>query len=58
MLQVAECVATLHASGIVHGDIKPANILLDRSGRFKLCDFDLGKARAHGTSWSLLTRAL
>ena len=38
---VRECLAglgSLHREGIVHGDIKPANIMLKRSGHAKLID--------------------
>ena len=34
-----EALAALHRQGIVHGDVKPANIMLKRSGRAKMIDF-------------------
>ena len=45
---VRECLAALaalHRHGIVHGDVKPANIMLKRSGHAKL--IDMGSAFKH-----------
>lgn len=36
---MVSCVLTLHTRGIVHGDIKPANMLLGSDGKIRLCDF-------------------
>lgn len=44
ILPVAGALATAHERGVVHGDLSPANILFDVSGRPMLAD--LGAARA------------
>ena len=43
---VARALAGLHALGVVHGDVSPANVLLERSGQPFLAD--LGVARLVG----------
>lgn len=39
IIKVTEAVVYLHSRGLVHGDIKPENILLDDQGRPYLADF-------------------
>ncbi|KAH9474754.1 putative serine/threonine-protein kinase [Psilocybe cubensis] len=39
--QIATGLATLHSIGIIHSDLKPANILFTPSGTVKLADFGL-----------------
>ncbi len=40
---VAEALRTAHASRVVHGDIKPANVLFGGDGTVKLADFGLAR---------------
>ena len=40
---VARGLSFLHANGVVHRDVKPANVLRGAGGRFKLADLGLGR---------------
>src|SRR5262245_17420669 len=53
--QVASALDYAHAEGIIHHDIKPANLMLGSSDRLKLADF--GLARVISNSLSRLSGA-
>jgi serine/threonine protein kinase len=43
MRQIVDAVAAIHAAGVVHRDLEPENIVVDRSGRAVIVDFGLAR---------------
>ncbi len=48
--QLFSALGELHKNKIVHGDIKPANIIFTDGGKLKLIDFGISKLVGEGTS--------
>jgi len=43
--QICQGLSKAHEAGIVHRDIKPQNIIIDKEGRIKILDFGLAKIK-------------
>jgi serine/threonine-protein kinase len=49
---IAEGMAAAHARGIVHGDLKPGNVIIDAAGGVKIMDFGLARRKSPDASAS------
>ncbi|MGI6238766.1 MAG: Stk1 family PASTA domain-containing Ser/Thr kinase [Christensenellales bacterium] len=49
-IRILAAVDHAHKNGIVHRDIKPQNILVDREGKVRVADFGIARMKAHQTT--------
>ena len=53
--QVLDALSVVHAQGLYHLDLKPANIMVDQTGRALLIDFGASKQLSAGDGYSVST---
>lgn len=53
LCEIANAVAYLHEKGVIHGDLRGDNVLIDEKIHCLLCDFGLAKMETSNTATAL-----
>ena len=54
LFRSAEALGVAHHRGVIHGDVKPANMLINNEGKLKLTDFGMARVAKRDTGDSSL----
>ena len=52
--EIASALGVAHRKGVIHGDVKPANVIITNDNRVKLTDFGMARLASHDTKESPL----
>ena len=58
IVQLCDALTTAHAENTVHRDLKPTQMMVNKEGRLKLCDFGIAASMADSLSFSSMKHAV
>jgi serine/threonine protein kinase len=58
IVQLCDALTTAHGENTVHRDLKPTQMMINKQGRLKLCDFGIAASMADSLSFSSMKHAV
>jgi serine/threonine protein kinase len=58
IVQLCDALTTAHNENTAHRDLKPTQMMIDKEGRLKLCDFGIAASMADSLSYSSMKHAV